>query len=169
MRVARLFFLITPMTCVSSIFLFAFGVSALSYFLTGQENVDIWTVLKIMEGLPDPREFLTGSLKIFNVFSNFASDIKYFKISQVSGNPVLNALIMVANGMISLVRAFITIIGFIMALAVSIITFPIYCVFFTVRSCAGFLSILNVEMPYNLANMSWDSLFDISTWVSIFN
>lgn len=167
-RIGMLWFWITPATCVSSIFLFAFGVSALSFFLTGQENVDIWTVLKLMESLPDPREFLTGALKIFNSFSNLAQKIQYAKIEDIQGNNILKPLIAIANGVVSIVRALITFIGFIASIGVSIITFPVYCVFFSIRTCGAFLTLLNVEVPYSLTNLSWDSLFDIEFWVNRF-
>ena len=68
--VGMLFFWVTPATCVGSIFFFAFGVSLLSYLLTGNESVTIWEVLKLMESLPDPREFLSDCFKIYNKTNN---------------------------------------------------------------------------------------------------
>lgn len=158
MRIAKLWFWITPLSCVSSIFLFAFGVSALSYFLTGVESVDVWTVFKVLETLPDPREFITTVMKVFNSITSVTKHITYS--GQKPDNPVLAELVKLLNVVLNIFNILVYIFGFIVSLVFAIVLFPIYCVFFTFRCCGSMLTLLGVDMVYDFTHISLDQIFD---------
>lgn len=152
--IGMLFFWVTPATCVGSIFLFAFGVSMLSYFLTGQENIGVWEVLKLMEGLPDPREFITDSMRAYNNISYYASQIPMQRVGNINNaNDVLKVLY---NGLMTIIKIMINGLAFLLTLVVSIVLFPIYCVFFTFRTCGAFLSVLGVNGVNEYSSLTWN-------------
>lgn len=153
--VGMLFFWVTPATCVSSIFLFAFGVSMLSYFLTGNESVSIWEVLKLMESLPDPREFLSDTLKVYNVMMNVASKIQLNVNASANNNDFFK---FVTEGLNTIIYFMSAIIGFAGSMIYGFVLFPIYIVFFTLRTIGSFLTVLGVGNMQQYTSMSWKIL-----------
>lgn len=146
MRVNRIFFWVTGATTVCSLFLFVFGVASLSYFLTGDENVDMFTVLKLMEQLPDPRVFISDNLRVYNRL------LYYFQQIDLSWRlPANNPLMLILNVALTIldtIYSFLTwLIAIILTIIIGLIFFPIYCVYFTYQTIGSLLQIIGVTVP----------------------
>lgn len=151
MSVKKMWFFVTPMTSVFSIFAFAFGVSLLSYFLTGQETVDMWTVLKVLETLPDPREFINTCM----IFYNFMTGL-----TKQWGVPpsAPTAIRVIFGGLLMILKAIIYIGAIVGTVVISAVLFPLYTVFFTVRCCGAMLVLIGVDLPFSY-NVPLDEMF----------
>lgn len=146
MRVNKLFFWVTGATTVSCMFLFVFGIASLSYFLTGDGNVDMFTVLKLLEQLPDPRVFITDNLRVYNRL------LYYFQQIDLSWRlPANNPLMIILNVVLTLldtIYSFLTwLIAIILTIIIGLIFFPLYCVYFTYQTIGSLLQIIGVTVP----------------------
>ncbi len=128
--VGSFFAFITGATTVSGMFLSLFGLASFSYILVGDPNVSMYTVLQGLSMLPNPLEFVRDCNEILVAFSQMLSKIQ--NINGASSNILLNVVINLYTGVLTLV-------SYVFAFLVSVLLLPFYLVYFFLRCFACLL------------------------------
>ena len=141
------FMFITGATTVSGIFLCLFGLTAFSNILVHDNNVTMWTVLKALQLLPNPLDFIRDCTQIVNAFGEMVKSIS--TVTKGTGNAILDFLASLANMILSIA-------GYVLMLIVSIVLLPAYFVFFFLRCVAVFFTALGFQFNgLNILMLDW--------------
>lgn len=144
---------IGPSTTIMSLFLGLFGITAFAYMLTGVE-LDMYDVHLILNGLPNPIEFISDSGRVFN---RVASTIYLPDVDlSYAGNDIFKLLYSVAR---TIVNGFSAIFGALAMFIWVIVIGPVYCVWFLLACLVRVLAFVGADTSrFNFVQGNWNLL-----------